>query len=63
MTSQFSAPKAKGQVTFMMVFVQKNTSVHGLCVVFMCFREGVDLLLSYSARFSSDAGEKLSNSN
>lgn len=52
MTSPFSAPKAKGQVTFMMVFVQKNTSVHELCVVFMCFREGVDLLLSHSAHFS-----------
>lgn len=42
----------------MMVFVQKNTSVHGLCVVFMGFREGVDLLLSQAACFSFDAGQK-----
>lgn len=63
LTSRFSAPKAKGQVTFMVVFVQKNTSVHGLCVVFMGIREGSDLLLSQAACFPSDAGQKLGNSN
>lgn len=40
----------------MMAFVQKNTSVHGLCVVFLGIRNGVDLLLSQAACFPSDAG-------
>lgn len=47
----------------MMVFVQKNTSVHGLCGFFMDFREGVDILLSQAARFPSAAGQKLGDSN
>lgn len=47
----------------MILFVQKNISVHGLCVVFMGIREGVDLLLSQAARFPSDAGQKLGDSN
>lgn len=46
----------------MMVFVQKNTSVHGLCGFFMGIKEGVDLLLSQAARFPSDAGQKLGDS-
>lgn len=47
----------------MMVFVQKNTSVHGLRVGFMGIREEVDLLLSKAACFPSDAGQKLGDSN
>lgn len=47
----------------MMVFVQKNTSVHGLCVIFMGIREGVDLLLSQAARYPSDAGQIVGDSN
>lgn len=33
--SQFSARKAMGQVTFMMVFIQKNKCVCGVYVIFM----------------------------
>lgn len=47
----------------MMVFVQKNISVHGLCVIFMGIRERVDLLLSLAACFPCVAGQNLGDSN